>query len=206
MIKFLRFHMWSQRTSSLLFYSGCTPGEFFIHYHYTQGRWMLSSANSMTAFLTMFPFFTKENTNINIYWIWIQEIDPIDQSSHMGLLSETPVPFCFGFVFPKPQYSPYTIRRMSKIEPSFLPLSVLGPSPPVKFSPILHGLCVFHSGDSHDDLSTMFSPWNSSETKAALCSPIFLPPFCAQGYLVASGLAWGPHYHSADTLLILGVC
>lgn len=75
----------------------------------------------------------------------------------MGPLSEIPVPFCFGFVFPKPQYSPYTIRRMSKIEPSFLPLSVLGPSPPVKFSPILHGLRVFHSGDSHDDISTMFS-------------------------------------------------
>lgn len=74
----------------------------------------------------------------------------------MGLLSETPVPFCFGFVFPKPQYSPYTIRRMSKIEPSFLPFSVLSPSPPVKCFPILHGPRVFHSGNSHDDISATF--------------------------------------------------
>lgn len=113
----------------------------------------------MTAFLTMPPFFTKEeNTNININ-IGFGSKELIQLISHpiWVLCQRSQSPFVLGLSSPKPQYSPYTIRRMSKIEPSFLPLSVLGPSPPVKFSPILHGLRVFHSGDSHDDISTMFS-------------------------------------------------
>ena len=97
--------------------SGCTWGVFhLLSLHTVQmGRWVLSAPNGTNSSLAVSLASPKKTILVSI-----QGMDPIDQSSHMDLLSEAEVPFSLEVIISKSQSA---LRRVSRKEISS-PLSL----------------------------------------------------------------------------------